>query len=206
MAVDLGEIGLAHRAADLFVEGSSGDPAALFRKVGVLEYMGAYGEALALLRTLPPTVPDAFAYALARGTLTISTGDTGEARQWLEEALRHRPGSGSAWHSLALLVDFAEVMRTTVEGHALCVRYGGEEFLILRRDSTQPAPEVLADALLQQIRRRRLDWVRGGALHYTASIGIARGTPGEPIEILIRRADQALYRAKAGGRDRRDAG
>lgn len=108
MAVDLGEIGLAHRAADLFVEGSSGDPAALFRKVGVLEYMGAYGEALALLRTLPPTVPDAFAYALARGTLTISTGDTGEARQWLEEALRHRPGSGSAWHSLALLVDFAE--------------------------------------------------------------------------------------------------
>jgi diguanylate cyclase (GGDEF)-like protein len=106
----------------------------------------------------------------------------------------------------AVLVDFAEVMRTTIEGHALCVRYGGEEFLILRRDSTQPAPEVLADALLQQIRRRRLDWVRGGALHYTASIGIARGTPGEPIEILIRRADQALYRAKAAGRDRREAG
>lgn len=108
MAVDLGEIGLAHRAADLFVEGSAGGPAALFRKAGVLEYMGAYDQALALLRTLPPTVPDAFSYALARGTLTISSGATGEARQWLEEALRHRPQSGAAWHSLALLVDFAE--------------------------------------------------------------------------------------------------
>jgi tetratricopeptide (TPR) repeat protein len=108
MAADLGEIGLARQAADLFVESFAGDPAALFRKVGILEYMGAYDEALALLRTLPPTVPDAFSHALARGTLTIGTGAAGEARQWLEEALRQRPQSGSAWHSLALLVDFAE--------------------------------------------------------------------------------------------------
>lgn len=68
MAADLGEIGLARQAIDLFVESFGGDPAVLFKKVDVLAYVGAYGEALALLRTLSPTVPDAFSYALSRGT------------------------------------------------------------------------------------------------------------------------------------------
>ncbi|MGZ3245721.1 MAG: tetratricopeptide repeat-containing sulfotransferase family protein [Croceibacterium sp.] len=107
MAVDLGEIGLARDAIDLFVEGFGGDPAALFKKVDLLAYAGAFSEALALLRTLPQTVPDRFSYALSRGSLTVSTGATEEARQWLEEALRSRPQSGLAWHSIALLVDFA---------------------------------------------------------------------------------------------------
>lgn len=107
MAVDLGEIGLGREAIDLFVESFGGDPAALFKKVDLLAYAGAFGEALALLRTLSPAVPDRFSYALSRGSLTVSTGAIGDARQWLEEALRLRPESGLAWHSIALLVDFA---------------------------------------------------------------------------------------------------
>jgi Flp pilus assembly protein TadD len=107
IAADLGEVRLARQAVDLFVEQLGGEPAALFSKVGVLKYLGAYDEALALMQTLPPSVPDEFSYALSRGTLTISTGAISEARSWLEQALRLRRQSGEAWHSLAMLVDFA---------------------------------------------------------------------------------------------------
>jgi tetratricopeptide (TPR) repeat protein len=107
MAADLGEFGLAREAIDLFVESAGGGPAALMHKVNVLAYIGAIDEALALIRTLPPNVPDAFSHALSRGALTTSTGDTADARRWLETALRLRPQSGQAWYLLAMVVDFA---------------------------------------------------------------------------------------------------
>lgn len=41
-----------------------------------------------------------------------------------------------------------------------------------------------------------------GVIHLTVSIGYAVGSPGEPFEVLLRRADAALYRAKDAGRSR----
>jgi tetratricopeptide (TPR) repeat protein len=108
MAADLGEFGLAREAIDLFVESAGGGSTALAHKVDVLAYIGAVGEALALLRTLPPNVPDPFAHALSRGALTTGAGDADEARRWLETALRLRPQSGQAWYLLAMVVDFAK--------------------------------------------------------------------------------------------------
>jgi tetratricopeptide (TPR) repeat protein len=113
LAADLGELGLAREAIDLFVGGSGGGPLALAKKVDLLSYIGAFDEALELLRTLPQDVPDAFTYALSRGALTVSAGTIDEARQWLEEAVRLRPQSGWAWHLLAVLVDFAEESELT---------------------------------------------------------------------------------------------
>jgi tetratricopeptide (TPR) repeat protein len=107
MAIDLGEIGLARAAADLYVESFDGSAVARFRKVGVLARIGAFEDAMALLRSLPPGVPDAFSCALARGATALNLGATEEAREWLDEALRLRPQAGQAWHSLSLLVDFA---------------------------------------------------------------------------------------------------
>lgn len=108
LAADFGEFGLAREAIDLFVETNPGDPAALVHKANVLAYIGAVDEALAIWRRLPSAVPDAFSHAMARGALAISAGETIEARQCIEEALRLRPQSGQAWHLLATLVDFAE--------------------------------------------------------------------------------------------------
>jgi tetratricopeptide (TPR) repeat protein len=108
MAIDLGEVALARAAADLYVEGLGGSPAAQFTRIGVLARIGAFEEVIALLRGLPSSVPDPFSYALARGGAALNLGETGEAREWLDEAIRHRPQSGTAWHSLSLLIDFAE--------------------------------------------------------------------------------------------------
>jgi tetratricopeptide (TPR) repeat protein len=108
MAVDLGEIRLAREAGDLYVESLGGTPVAQFMRVGVLARIGLFDEVLPLLRALPANVPEPFAYALSRGSAALHLGETDEAQEWLEEAIRQRPQSGSAWHSLALLVDFAE--------------------------------------------------------------------------------------------------
>jgi tetratricopeptide (TPR) repeat protein len=108
IAFDLGEVTCARQAIDLLVESFGGTPASRFAKVGFLAHIGAFDEALALLRTLPADQPDPFSYALCRGASALSAGESEEARHWLGQAVRLRPQSGSAWHSISQLVGFAQ--------------------------------------------------------------------------------------------------
>jgi len=71
MAIDLGEIGSARRAADLYVESCGGSPAARFQRAGVLARIGLFDEVIVLLRALPANVPNPFSYALARGSAAL---------------------------------------------------------------------------------------------------------------------------------------
>jgi diguanylate cyclase (GGDEF)-like protein len=92
-----------------------------------------------------------------------------------------------------VLVAFAGVLRAAVRLDQVVVRYGGEEFAtILPR-----ADRAATDRHLQDVRRA---WA---ALHpeVTFSSGIAVRAEGEPPAATLARADQALYRAKSGGRD-----
>jgi diguanylate cyclase (GGDEF)-like protein len=78
-------------------------------------------------------------------------------------------------------------------------RVGGEEFAIALRGV--PAHEAVV--LLQQF-RRRLEEARPGpdGSPLTMSYGLASRRPGDTVETLRARADEALYRAKQAGRDR----
>jgi diguanylate cyclase (GGDEF)-like protein len=105
----------------------------------------------------------------------------------------------------AVLADFATVMREVFGERTCCSRYGGEEFLALL-DAERESLDTLAQQLLQRVRTRQVATRGALALGYTASIGVAHGAVGENIEALIRRADQALYRAKEAGRDRYEIG
>lgn len=107
IAVDIGEVRLARGAIDLYVDHFDGHPAAQFKKLGILARIGAFAEALELVRTIPPELPDRFSYAQWRGVMAVNAGESAEAREWLEEAIRVRPQSGEAWYWLAQLVDFA---------------------------------------------------------------------------------------------------
>ncbi|HSC81044.1 MAG TPA: GGDEF domain-containing protein, partial [Chitinolyticbacter sp.] len=83
-----------------------------------------------------------------------------------------------------------------------CVgRYGGEEFMLLLAGSDLEGGRSTAERL--RAATEALAFTRIGAdFRVTISLGLACHHPGEHIEQTISRADTALYRAKAAGRNR----
>lgn len=80
-------------------------------------------------------------------------------------------------------------------------RYGGEEFAVILPDTALTQALALAERLLNTVRIMRIEY-EGQEIDLTVSIGIAElGSQTTPEEWL-KDADGALYRAKAGGRDR----
>ncbi len=82
-------------------------------------------------------------------------------------------------------------------------RYGGEEFAVILPDTPASEAGHVIDRLLSKVRGARITNEQGNVLPgITLSAGLAQPRSGETVSELIRRADQALYRAKAAGRDR----
>jgi len=87
----------------------------------------------------------------------------------------------------------------------VAARYGGEEFAVLMPDSAHGAALGAAERLREAISRLRLAHGAAGAgSHVSLSIGVATEVPAEDMnsDLLVTRADQALYAAKHSGRDR----
>ncbi len=77
-------------------------------------------------------------------------------------------------------------------------RYGGEEFVLLSPHTDLAGMHRLAEKLRRTVEAT----VFHGQSRITISLGIAQFAPGETKAMLIERADAALYRAKAKGRNR----
>jgi diguanylate cyclase (GGDEF)-like protein len=104
----------------------------------------------------------------------------------------------------AALARFAQTCLALIRKSDIMARYGGEEFIILMPGSP------LNRALLQAERlRRALEGVTvtSGPAQFglTVSIGVAERGPTETMRELLHRADDALYGAKEGGRNRVEA-
>jgi diguanylate cyclase (GGDEF)-like protein/PAS domain S-box-containing protein len=99
----------------------------------------------------------------------------------------------------ALLRELASRMQTTAEG-AFVARIGGDEFMLIAADGTQPEKaSALADRLLACVAEEME--IQGQRLRIGLSVGIAVfPTDGEDQQTLLANADAALYRAKAAGR------
>ena len=88
-----------------------------------------------------------------------------------------------------------------VSDHA--ARLGGEEFAVLLPNTATAGALVLAERLRLAIAALEVE-VPSGPVRLTASVGLATSFPWEGAaaeQALLRRADEALYRAKAAGRD-----
>ena len=101
----------------------------------------------------------------------------------------------------------AQAMASAVSGGgALLARWGGEEFIVMLPWATQASAQRLADSLQQAVSGLSL---RHEASPSGARVSISQGVclmtpdqPGASVDRLISMADEALYRAKAQGRDR----
>jgi len=80
----------------------------------------------------------------------------------------------------------------------LYARWGGEEFMVLLPETDLEGAEQLAERVRVRVARASIPDV--GRL--TISLGVTVYRPDEPAKVLLKRVDQALYRAKSEGRDR----
>jgi diguanylate cyclase (GGDEF)-like protein len=82
-------------------------------------------------------------------------------------------------------------------------RVGGEEFAVLLPSSNLAGAVVVAERLRQLVASQPAV-CEGVSIAYTVSAGIAAIDEGETVDLdtLVKRADQALYAAKANGRNR----
>ena len=101
-----------------------------------------------------------------------------------------------------ILREFSERLKARLRAVDLAARYGGEEFVILMPD----APLTEAKAGAERLRAAIADTPfrlpgDSGVLAVTVSIGVAEIQPGDDVDTVLRCADDALYRAKAAGRN-----
>lgn len=96
------------------------------------------------------------------------------------------------------------VCRRNLRPEHLLARLGGEEFAVLLPGVDRGAAMVIAERIRDEARRTPVD-VAEVAVQFTVSIGVAQWRPGECVNSLLRRADEAMSAAKYRGRNRVEA-
>ncbi len=100
---------------------------------------------------------------------------------------------------------FAASAKAIVRNTDLLGRWGGEEFVVMFPDAPTPQAEVALQRLRDHLARLELNDIAAG-LKVTFSAGLVEVVPEDTLEAAIERADQAMYRAKTGGRNRTEIG
>ena len=95
----------------------------------------------------------------------------------------------------------AAICRAEVRDVDIVGRIGGEEFAVLLPDTAPEEATAVAERLRYAVEAAPL-LTTGGPLTVTLSLGVAASPPCDGADGLLREADRALYRAKAGGRNR----
>jgi len=105
----------------------------------------------------------------------------------------------------AVLRDVAELLLAGARGSDFVGRFGGEEFLVVLPDTDDDGAAAFAERIRERVEAHRFPDREGDpSLRMTTSIGVATFPAAliESVEDLFARADAALYRAKADGRNR----
>ncbi|MDB5668679.1 MAG: hypothetical protein JWL74_1629 [Alphaproteobacteria bacterium] len=100
-----------------------------------------------------------------------------------------------------VLEEFARIARLIVRDDDLIGRLGGEEFGILLKGASFDHAVMVCDRLRTTLASQLIRSPDGEAIWVTVSAGVVPVEPKMSREHLYRRADEALYRAKAGGRN-----
>ena len=103
----------------------------------------------------------------------------------------------------ALLAQFGKLLAEHGRGEDIACRYGGEEFTLILPEAPAEAALERARAICSAVEAMRVQHMGRELPQVTVSIGVATfPAHGNSPEDLLRAADEALYRAKHGGRNR----
>jgi len=94
----------------------------------------------------------------------------------------------------------ANVLSKRLRPTDFIARFGGEEFVLLMPDSALADALAVAQGLRAAIEACPFHF-KGEPVTITVSMGVAQFQPGERSDLALKRADEALYRAKAAGRN-----
>lgn len=99
----------------------------------------------------------------------------------------------------------ATVLRKRMRGNDFIARFGGEEFVLLLPATSPAVGAKLLETLRAAIEACPFHF-KGERVTITVSMGLATFRAGEHSDLVLKRADQALYRAKNAGRNRVELG
>jgi len=130
------------------------------------------------------------------GGYTLALGDVDRFKM-INDRYGHEIGDQT-------LCEIAACIRRALREYDLCGRWGGEEFLIVLPETRITDAAQVVERVRAEIERIALPTVRE-PLAVTASFGLTEYRSGENLSDTVNRADVALYRAKAAGRNRIDS-
>jgi len=149
------------------------------------------------------------AFQEAIDTLPTASHDDSHAPCLLLVDLDFFKKVNDTWGHLAgdhVLKMVAQMIRESVPELGLVARYGGEELVVLLRDTPRSDCEVMAEDIRRSVQVSAIETPAELGLKQpisvTVSVGGAWYRSGEPIEAFVDRADSALYQSKEGGRNR----
>lgn len=103
----------------------------------------------------------------------------------------------------SVLKEFAERLRRNIRGVDLACRFGGEEFVVLMPDIDYRQAQSVAERVRTAVAERGFEASGIRMLSVTCSVGVALNEHElDTPEMILKRADVALYRAKREGRNR----
>ncbi len=102
-----------------------------------------------------------------------------------------------------LLTGFGSLLQRMSRPEDIACRYGGEEFTLILPETTAAAAAVRAEEIRAAVEAMRVQYLGRDLPDVTVSVGVAAMPEhGSNPELLLRCADEALYRAKREGRNR----
>lgn len=101
-----------------------------------------------------------------------------------------------------LLQHLVRCIREQLRGSDVMARYGGDEFIVLLPETNANGALEMAERIRKAVEVSRFD-VRGGDTNITVSLGVASyPEDGGNLDVILEKADKAMYRAKQRGRNK----
>ena len=110
---------------------------------------------------------------------------------------RHGHAAGDA-----VLAAVSRLMASIVRTCDVVARWGGEEFVVALPSTSLEGAVLVAERIRATLEAHPIAYAAGQTLTVTASFGVAQLEAGETVDLVVDRADRAMYAAKSAGRNR----